>query len=111
VVRLQVDEVSPWTPEQISITVNSMRLRQHLGMPEFVSAIQAADHAYACLSLYALWLPVVKSGAITDLGVGEDVVDMAVCAFMAAYAHDADMAYVLQVRQPNSWGRAIGALA
>ena len=95
---MQIAEGQAWTPERINVVVNTMHLRQLLGMPLLISAGEALQHAGTCLAYYQQWLPVIQAASRTDIGVGEDVVAMAVSALVVAFSHTQDMMHLIEVR-------------
>ena len=100
-VCLQIGAASgKWTHKQLAVTVNAMQLQQRLGHPQLASAQAAQEHAHKCAALYAEWLPLIKSLnlAPTDLGVGEDVITLAVDALMVAHDKRRDLRFVIEVR-------------
>lgn len=96
--QLQVVQEGSWQMPQIRVMVNSMRLKQAMGLPEIASAADARAHASACAERYAAWRPVAESCGSTEFGVGEEAVEAAVVALVAAYGYERDMADIAMVR-------------
>ena len=86
-----------WQLPQIRVMVNSMRLKQAMGLPSIDSAADARAHASACAERYAAWRPAAASCTSTEFGLGEEAIEAAVAALVAAYGFERDMCDIVKV--------------
>lgn len=94
---VQSPKASDWTPGSVRTTLNCLLLEQHLGLPAFTSAAAALEYAHMCMHLYGQWRPLLAACDKRDLGVGEEVLELACGALLAAFFISKDRGYVAQV--------------
>lgn len=100
---LQIQKNADWTHSNIRITLNCLLLEQHLGLPAFTSASAALEYAHTCMHLYGEWRPTLAACDKRDLGVGEEVVELACSALLSAFFISKDRGYVAQVWESSAY--------
>lgn len=100
---MQMQKSSDWTQGGIRVVLNCLMLEQHLAVPAFTSAAAALEHAHTCMHLYSLWRPTLSACDQRDLGVGEEVIELACGALLSAFFISKDRTYVAQVCRRCCW--------
>jgi hypothetical protein len=95
---MQVGAGDGWKLDQIRIVVNAMRIKHFMGTPSFSSVHEALAHVRSCTQLYNSWRLATENCSSTEFGVGEEAVEMAVGALVAAFGFERHLKYIVQVR-------------